>query len=89
VLAEDGLIVWSEPSGSSNALENREDPLARVRAALSPYHCLTVSLAAGGAGLGTILGEDGVRRLAAEAGYEDIEILPVDSPLQAFYGLRR
>jgi SAM-dependent methyltransferase len=89
VLAEDGLIVWSEPCGSSNPLQNRDDTLARVRAALSPYHCLTVSLAAGGAGLGTIIGEDGARRLADEAGFDSLEIFPVDSPLQAFYGLRR
>ncbi len=89
VLTDDGLIVWSEPSGSSNPLDNRDDSLARVRAALSPYHCLTVSLATGGAGLGTIIGEDGARRLAAEAGYENFEILPVESPLQAFYGLRK
>jgi SAM-dependent methyltransferase len=89
LLADDGLFVWSEPSGSSNPLDNRDDSLARVRSALSPYHCLTVSLAADGAGLGTLIGEDGARRLAAEAGFDNFEVLPVDSAMQAFYGLRR
>ena len=89
LLDADGLFVWSEPTGSTNPLENRDDSLARVRAALSPYHCLTVSLAEGGAGLGTLLGEQGARDLARAAGYDAFEILPVDSPVQAFYGLRR
>jgi len=89
LLDAEGLFVWSEMTGSTNPLENRDDSLARVRAALSPYHCLTVSLAEGGAGLGTILGEEGARELALAAGYDDFEILPVDSPTQAFYGLRR
>jgi len=88
LLNADGLFVWSEMTGSTNPLENRDDSLARVRAALSPYHCLTVSLAGGGAGLGTILGEQGARDLALAAGYDGFDILPVDSPVQAFYGLR-
>lgn len=89
LLEPDGLFVWSEPTGSANPLKNRDDSLARVRAALSPYHCLTVSLAEDGAGLGTILGEEGARELALAAGYDSFEILPVDSPAQAFYGLHR
>lgn len=86
LLADDGLFVWSEPTGSTNPLENR-DPLPRLRAALSSYHCLTVSLADGGAGLGTLIGESGARRLAAEAGFQRFELLPVESETQLFFGL--
>lgn len=86
-LAPDGLFVWSEPTGSDNPLENQA-PLARLRAALSSYHCLTVSLAEGGPGLGTLIGEAGARRLAAEAGFADFSLLPVDSETQLFFGLR-
>lgn len=86
-LAPDGLLLWSEPTGSANALENTE-PLARLRAALSVYHCLTVSLADGGPGLGTLLGVERARELATEAGLA-FELLPVQSETQLFFGLRR
>lgn len=88
LLADDGLFVWSEPAGSSNPLDNGA-ALPRLRQALSVYHCLTVSLAEGGRGLGTLIGEDGARALAAEAGFDALEVLPVESETQAFYGLRR
>lgn len=87
-LARDGLLVWSEPTGSTNPLDNAA-PLPRLRAALSCYHCLTVSLAAGGPGLGTLLGTARARELAEEAGFGSFEILPVDSDLQLFFGLRK
>lgn len=87
LLRPQGLFVWSEPTGSSNPLENR-DALPRLRQALSIYHCLTVSLAENGRGLGTLIGEDGARALAAEAGFAHFEVLPVASETQAFYGLR-
>lgn len=87
-LAPDGLFLWSEPAGSTDPSENTA-PLPRLRAALSIYHCLTVSLAAGGAGLGTLIGETGARELAELAGYTEFETLPVRSETQMFFGLRR
>lgn len=87
-LTDDGLLVWSEPAGSVNPLENR-DTLSRMRAALSPFHCLTVSLAAGGPGLGTLIGTEAAQELASEAGFERFETLPVPCETQLFFGLRR
>jgi 2-polyprenyl-3-methyl-5-hydroxy-6-metoxy-1,4-benzoquinol methylase len=87
-LADDGLLVWSEPTGSTNPLENTA-PLPRLRAALSSYHCLTVSLAVGGPGLGTLLGLDLARELARQAGFPAFELLPVQSETQLFFGLRK
>jgi hypothetical protein len=86
-LSENGLVFWSEPTGSREPLENR-NPQGRLRASLSPFHCLTVSLAAGGAGLGTIIGEAGARELAQEAGFSSIEKLEIESPVQQFFALR-
>ncbi len=80
----EGLLFWSEPTGSHNPLENR-NPVGKMRATLSPFHCLTVSLAAGGAGLGTIIGEKGARDLADEAGFEYFEKLPIENAMQQFY----
>jgi 2-polyprenyl-3-methyl-5-hydroxy-6-metoxy-1,4-benzoquinol methylase len=87
LLSANGLVFWSEPTGSRDPLQNR-NPQGRLRASLSPFHCLTVSLAAGGAGLGTIIGEAGVRELAQEAGFSSIQRLEIESPVQQFFALR-
>lgn len=86
VLAPGGRVFWSEPTGSHEPLENR-NPQGRLRSNLSPFHCLTVSLAEGGAGLGTIIGEAGARALAAEAGFASFTKLPSNSPTQQFFVL--
>lgn len=83
-LTDSGIFFWSEPTGSDDPIENR-NPAGKMRAALSPYHCLTVSLAEDGAGLGTLIGEAGARRLAEQAGFKHFEKLPVDSEMQQFF----
>jgi 2-polyprenyl-3-methyl-5-hydroxy-6-metoxy-1,4-benzoquinol methylase len=87
-LETDGVYVWSEPNGSDNPLENR-NPVGKSFAAASPLHCLTVSLAHGGAGLGTVIGEKGARRIAEEAGFSSFERLPVEHPFIQVFALRK
>lgn len=87
-LAEDGLFVWSELRASDNPLENR-NPVGKMISGISPFHCLTVSLAQGGVGLGNLLGEPGVRGLAEEAGFSTVEPLPIANRMQQFFLLRR
>ena len=50
---------------------------------------MTVSLAHGGEGLGTILGERGVRELASAAGFSSVEKLPIANPFNQFFALRK
>jgi len=88
LLSPGGAIFWSEPTGSRNPLENR-NRAGKMRATLSPFHCLTVSLAAGGAGLGTIIGEEGARELATAARFTSFTKLPVDNRMQQFFLLRK
>ena len=40
---------------------------------MPPWHCMQVSLAYGGAGLGTCWGEQLARRMLAEAGFSRVE----------------
>lgn len=86
-LADDGICFWSEPNASDRPLENR-NPVGKTFACISPLHCLTVSLAHGGAGLGTIIGEGGARSLAKEAGFSDFEKLPIENPFNQFFVLK-
>ncbi len=87
-LAEDGVYIWSEPNATANAHENR-NPLGKAFHSISPLHCMTVSLAHNGAGLGTVIGESGARGLAKEVGFSGFERLPIQNPFNQFFALRR
>lgn len=87
-LDHDGVYLWSEPNASDNPLENR-NPVGKAFACVSPLHCMTVSLAHHGEGLGTVIGEHGVRELAKEAGFSSVEKLPIQNPFNQFFALRK
>ncbi|MCO6431231.1 MAG: methyltransferase domain-containing protein [Deltaproteobacteria bacterium] len=87
LLKPGGQVFWSEPAGSENPLENRNLP-GKLRANLSPFHCLTVSLACRGAGLGAIMGESKARELASAAGFKSFNKLEIVHPMQVFYLLQ-
>ena len=56
-LEPDGVFLCVDIAGSSNVEENMEHPLAPMLYGVSTFHCMTVSLALDGAGLGTMWGE--------------------------------
>jgi SAM-dependent methyltransferase len=74
VLAPDGIFFMKEPRVSSNLEDNVGNPFAPLLYSVSTLHCLTVSLAEGGAGLGTAFGEQLARRLLSEAGFVDVVV---------------
>ena len=49
--------------------------------ALGTLHCLTVSLAQGGAGLGAVWGEQAARRMLAEAGFASVVVMRVEGDI--------
>lgn len=57
----------------------------------SVLHCLPVGMADGGechcGGTGTVMRTDTLRRYAQEAGFRDIEILPINNFFFRFYRL--
>lgn len=87
LLSPQGQVFWSEPTGSHNPLENR-NPSGKMRSNLSPFHCLSVSLACDGAGLGTIIGEQGAKNLAEKAGFTNFEKIALDNKMQQFFILK-
>jgi hypothetical protein len=70
-----------EIAGSSHVHENIDHPMGPFLYTVSCLHCMTVSLASGGAGLGAMWGEQLARRLLEEAGFTAIErnALPHDA----------
>jgi SAM-dependent methyltransferase len=81
-----GIFVMVEPRASSNLEDNLGSPTAPLLYAMSTLHCMTVSLASGGAGLGTAWGEQRARAMLAEAGFGEVTVheAPGD-PLNAVF----
>ena len=73
-LAPGGAFVMKEPRVSSNLEDNIGNPMAPIVYSVSTLHCLTVSLAHDGAGLGTAFGEQVARRLLDGAGFTDVAV---------------
>lgn len=90
MLTPDGLLLAFEPQGSSNLEENIAHPLAPYLYAISTLHCLTISLAHDGAGLGTVWGEQRARQMLRDAGFRDVTVREVpDDPVNALHVARR
>lgn len=85
-LAPGAIFVMKEPHAADDLEGNRANPMAPILYSASTLHCLTVSLAHGGAGIGTLMGEKLARRLLSNAGFVDIEVLPAPGdPADAIY----
>jgi 2-polyprenyl-3-methyl-5-hydroxy-6-metoxy-1,4-benzoquinol methylase len=80
-----GVFLMVDIAASSNLEENLEHPLAPMMYAVSTTHCMTVSLALDGAGLGTMWGDQLARRMLAEAGFSKIDTRSVEGDIMNAY----
>jgi SAM-dependent methyltransferase len=71
-LVPGGVFVMKEPRLSSNLEDNIGIPFAPMAYAVSTLHCMTISLAEGGVGLGTAFGEQLARRMLADTGFANV-----------------
>ncbi|MDP6863326.1 MAG: class I SAM-dependent methyltransferase [Acidimicrobiales bacterium] len=69
-----GTYLCVEPKASSVLEENMQDPMAPFMYTISTMHCMTVSLAYGGDGLGTAWGHQLATEYLTETGFTDIKI---------------
>ncbi len=84
-LAPGGVYLMVEPKASSQLEENIGNPFAPYIYGMSVLHCMTVSLAAGGAGLGTAWGEQLARRMLGDAGFTTVEVVDAPGPQNSIY----
>jgi 2-polyprenyl-3-methyl-5-hydroxy-6-metoxy-1,4-benzoquinol methylase len=79
-LRPDGVFLMQDIRASSDVHQNLDQPLAPYLYTISCLHCMTVSLAVGGAGLGAMWGEEKARQMLAEAGFTKVDVkqLPHD-----------
>lgn len=77
-LAPGGTYLMIDFKFASDVQGNMGNPLAPLHYGVSVMHCMTVSLAGGGPGLGTVWGVEKARQMLAEAGFTRVQV--VDSP---------
>lgn len=79
-LKPDGVYLMQDIAASSHVHHNLDHPLAPFLYTISTMHCMTVSLANGGEGLGTMWGKEKALELLAAAGFAQTEVhqLPHD-----------
>jgi SAM-dependent methyltransferase len=85
-----GVFLMVDIKASSRLEDNIEIPWAPLLYMVSTMHCMTVSLAASGAGLGTVWGEQLATSMLADAGFDDVQIKHVESDqLNSYYVARK
>ena len=70
---------------SSMLEENMKHPLGPFLYTISCNHCMTVSLADDGAGLGTMWGEQVARQMLRKAGFTQIEVKHIEGDISNSY----
>jgi SAM-dependent methyltransferase len=70
----DGVFLMVDIRASSHVHENMDHMLGPFLYTVSTMHCMTVSLALDGTGLGTMWGEQTARRMLAEAGFTHVDV---------------
>ncbi len=80
-LRPDGVFLMRDIAATSHLDEDIAHPLSPFLYTISCLYCMTVSLAAGGTGLGAMWGSERVLRMLAEAGLGRVEVrqLPRDA----------
>lgn len=72
-LDDDGVYIAQDIRGTSHHHTDADLPLGPFLYAVSTMHCMTVSLAQGGEGLGTMWGAERVRDYMRRAGFSSVE----------------
>jgi SAM-dependent methyltransferase len=84
-----GVFLCADIAGSSDHAGNMDHPLGPMLYGISTFHCMTVSLALGGEGLGTMWGQQKARELLKEAGFNSIDEKFVEGDILNVYYICR
>ena len=84
-----GTFFMQDISGTSHVDKDCEHPIAPFLYTISCMHCMTVSLALGGEGLGAMWGEELARKYLADAGFTSVEVKKLAHDIQNQYYIVR
>jgi ubiquinone/menaquinone biosynthesis C-methylase UbiE len=74
-----GRYLCVEPKAFSALADNMHEPMATFQYTVSTMHCMSVSIASGGDGLGTAWGTERTIEFLEAAGFVDIEVTQMRS----------
>jgi SAM-dependent methyltransferase len=85
-----GIFLMVDIRASSRLEDNIDLPMSTYTYAISTMHCMTVSLALDGEGLGTAWGEQRAITMLADAGFTDVRVEHIDEdPSNNYYIARK
>lgn len=80
-----GIYLMQDIKGSSRVENNLDHPLAPLMYTISTMHCMSVSLAQGGMGLGTMWGKEKALEMLAAAGFENTRVEEFPHDIQNYF----
>ena len=87
---DSGVFLMQDIAASSHLHENMNNPLAPTLYTFSTMHCMTVSLAYNGEGLGTVWGKQKAEQKLGEAGFSHpIEVKQIEDDILNYYYIAR
>jgi len=84
-LRPDGVYLMQDIRATTDVGGNLEHPIAPLLYTISCMHCMTVSLAYGGMGLGAMWGQEKALQMLSEAGFSSVEIKQLAHDFQNYY----
>ncbi len=88
-LRGEGVYLMQDIHASSRLHENLDHPMGTFLYTISCMHCMTVSLAQDGKGLGAMWGRQTAERMLREAGFSRIEVRRLQHDIQNDYWVIR
>jgi len=88
-LNNDGFFLMQDIAASSKVEKNIDSLLAPTLYTISTMHCMSVSLAFDGEGLGTMWGKELAVNKLTEAGFKDIKVKNVEGDIMNYYYVSR
>jgi SAM-dependent methyltransferase len=88
-LRPEGVFLMMDMAASSRLEEKLDHPIGPLLYGASVMHCMTVSLAQGGEGLGTMWGEQMAQEYLKDAGFSHVQVHHLEGdPMHVFYVAR-
>ena len=89
-LKDDGVFLMQDIAGSSHLEKNMDHPLGPFMYTISCLHCMTVSLALDGEGLGAMWGKETAIKMLNDAGFTDVQIKELEhDPINYYYIVKK
>jgi ubiquinone/menaquinone biosynthesis C-methylase UbiE len=89
ILRPGGTFLCGDIAASSRLDDNLDHPLGTFFYTISAMHCMTVSLAQGGMGLGTMWGEQRAVEMMEEAGFHPVDVHHIEEDFASVYYVSR